>query len=217
MRHARRARHHRGLRELHAQGHRADGRRRGAALAGARVRGARVHERGARRGRGRARVPRGPALRRRGRGAPLGRDVRARAARGRGPRARGRRRARSRRTSRTTRSARTACAASCGGRRLDAPHHCSTCQVGERPLPQNVPSPERCPTRQRCVTAFDHHCGIFGRCIAGEGLRGNWKYFVTIISMGLGGMATGVGAVMLGMYWRATTRSSGARRRASRS
>ena len=82
------------------------------------------------------------------------------------------------------------------------PHHCSTCQVGERSLsPQNVPSPERCPTRQRCVTAFDHHCGVFGRCIAGEGLRGNWKYFVTIISMGLGGMATGVGAVMLGMYW----------------
>lgn len=43
------------------------------------------------------------------------------------------------------------------------PHHCSICQ--------------------RCVLHFDHHCGVFGRCIAGRGLDGNMKYFMTIIWM----------------------------------
>tara|TARA_B100000780_G_C20901861_1_gene358993 strand:- start:318 stop:650 length:333 start_codon:yes stop_codon:yes gene_type:complete len=41
------------------------------------------------------------------------------------------------------------------------------------------------------------HCGLFGRCIAGQGCSGNIHYFYAVIVMGWLGFVTTVAAVLM--------------------
>jgi len=73
--------------------------------------------------------------------------------------------------------------------------YCVRCLVW-RPPKKGMMDAHHCNTCQRCVKGFDHHCGVFGRCI----VRGNLPCFSILLGMLPAGVLTIILAILAATF-----------------